>query len=56
MLFQGEIFFWKEKKLESDFSIGDPPAKTAKQKEQVALENSLRLHTRRGPGAAAEAV
>jgi hypothetical protein len=32
------------------------PAKPAKQKKQVALEKSLRLHTRRGPATAAEAV
>ena len=33
-----------------------PPAKTAKQKKQVALIKSLRLHTHRGPAAAAEWV
>ena len=38
------------------FLIEDPPAKPAKQKKQVALEKSLRLHTRGGPAAAAEAV
>ena len=35
----------------------DPPAKPAKQKKKmVAIENSLRLHTRQSPAAAVEAV
>ena len=34
----------------------DPPAKPAKQKKQVAIENSLRLHTRWSPAGAWEAV
>ena len=38
------------------FSIGDLPAKPAKQKKQVAIEKSLKLHTRGGPAAAEEAV
>ena len=38
------------------FSIGDPPAKPAKQKKQVGLEKSLRFYTRGGPVAAAEGV
>ena len=46
----------KTKKIESYFQLGPPPAKPAKQKKQVALENSLRLHTRASPAAAAEAV
>ena len=46
----------KTKKIESYFQLGTPPAKPAKQKKQVALENSLRLHTRGSPAAAAEAV
>ena len=36
-------------------SIMDHPAKPAKQ-NRVAIENSLRLHTRRSPAASAEAV
>ena len=39
------IFFLKTKKSEPDFTLG-PPTKSAKQKK-VALENSLRLHTRK---------
>ena len=38
------------------FSIVDFPVKPAKQKEQVALKKSLRLHTRGAPAAAAERV
>ena len=37
------------------FNLG-PPAKPAKQKEQIALEKSLRLHTCGSPAAAAESV
>ena len=55
MMFQKKDFL-KKKKMEWDFLIGDPPAKPAKQKKQVALEKSLRLHTRGGPAAAAEVV
>ena len=44
------------KKIRIRFSIEDPPAKPAKQQKKVALENSLRLHARGGPAAAAEAV
>ena len=43
----------ENKKIKVKFSIGDPPAKPAKQKKQVALENSLRLHTQGGPAAEA---
>ena len=45
-----------QKKKRVRFLIGDPPAKPAQQKKQVALEKSLRLHTRRGPAVAAEGV
>ena len=38
------------------FLIVDFPAKPAKQKKQVALKKSLRLHTRGTPAAAAERV
>ena len=38
------------------YSIVDFPAKPAKQKKQVALKKSLRLHIRGGPAAAAEWV
>ena len=34
-----------KKKFEVRFSIRDPPAKPGEQKKQVALGNSLRLHT-----------
>ena len=49
----------KKKKFEKKkngfrFSIRDPSAKPTKQKKQVALEKSLRLHTRGGPAASAE--
>ena len=46
----------KQKKIRVTFSFGDFPAKPAEQKKQVALKKSLRLHTRRGPAAAAERV
>ena len=46
----------KTKKNGVRFSIGNTPAKPAKQKNQVALEKSLKLLTRGGPVAAAEAV
>ena len=55
MMFQKKIFF-KNKKIRVRFSIWDFPAKPAKQKKQVALEKSLKLHTRGGPAAAAEPV
>ena len=48
--------FQKQNKKRVRFSIVDFPAKPAKQKKQVALKKSLRLHTRRGPAAAAEWV
>ena len=34
----------------------DPPAKPAKQKKQVAIEDSWRLHTRGSPGASTKAM
>ena len=55
MMFQKKIFF-ENKKIWVRFSIVDFPAKPAKQKKQVALEKSLRLHTCGGPAAAAEWV
>ena len=48
--------FSKIKKIRVRFSIVDFPAKHAKQKKQVALKKSLRLHTRGTPTAAAERV
>ena len=55
MMFQKKRFF-KNKKIRVRFSIVDFPAKPAKQKKQVALKKSLRLHTRGTPAAAAEWV
>jgi len=55
MMFQKKRFF-KNKKIRVRFSIVDFPAKPAKQKKQVALKKSLRLHTRGTPAAAAERV
>ena len=57
-MFQKKRFF-ENKKIRVRFLIGDfpaKPAKPAKQKKQVALDKSLRLHTRGGPVAAAELV
>ena len=53
MMFQKKRFF-ENKKIRVRFSIKDFPAKPAKQKKQVALKKSLRLHTPGGPAAAAE--
>ena len=50
MMFQKKRFF-ENKKIRVRFSIVDFPAKPAKQKKQVALKKSLRLHTRRAPAA-----
>ena len=47
---------WKQKKSELDFQLGTPPPSPQSKKKQVAIEKSLRLHTRRGPAAAAEGV
>ena len=55
MMFKKKRFFGN-KKIGVIFLIGDPPAKPAKQKKQVALEKSLRLHTRGSLAATAEAV
>ena len=49
-----DFFFFFNKKIGFRFSIGDPPTKPAEQKNQVAFEIFLRLHTR--GGLAAEAV
>ena len=54
MMFQ--IFFFLTKKNRVRFSIVDFTAKPAKQKKQVALKKSLRLHTPRAPAAATERV
>ena len=54
-MFQKKRFF-ENKKIRVRVSIGDFPAKHAKQKKQVALKKSLRLHTGGGPAAAAERV
>ena len=51
-----KFFFFKNKKIRVRFLIVDFPAKPAKQKKQVALKKSLRIHTRGGPAAAAEWV
>ena len=48
--------FFENKKIRVRISIVDFPAKPAKQKKQLALKKSLRLHTRGGPPAAAEWV
>ena len=56
MMFQKRKEKIKTKKIRVRFSIGDFPAKPAEQKKQVALEKSLRLHTRGGQTAAAEQV
>ena len=45
----------KTKILQSNFQLGTP-RQARRAKKQVALENSLRLHTRRGLAAPAEAV
>ena len=55
MMFQKKRYF-ENKKIRVRFSIVDFPANPAKQKKQVALKKSLRLHTRGGPAAAAECV
>ena len=47
------MFQKTKQKIRVRFSIMDPPAKPAKQKNQVAIENSLRLHTRGSPAASA---
>ena len=52
-MFQKKRFF-ENKKIRVRFSIVDFPAKPAKQKKQVALKKSLRLHSRGAPAAAAE--
>ena len=54
MMFQKKKI--QKKKIRVRFSTGDFPANPAKQKKQVALEKSLRLHTRGNPAAVAEAV
>ena len=50
------MMFQKTKKIRVRFSIVDFPAKPAKQKKQVGLKKSLRLHTRGAPAGAAERV
>ena len=50
MMFQKKRIF-KNKKIRVGFSIVDFPAKPSKQKKQVALKKSLRLHTRGTPAA-----
>ena len=46
----------KAKKSERDFQLGTPPPSPPSKKKQLALDKSLRLHTRGGPAAAAKAV
>ena len=48
--------FGKQKNQNQIFNWGLPRQASQAKKKQVALENSLRLHTRGGPAAAAEAV
>ena len=55
MMFQKKRCF-ENKKIRVRFSNVDFPAKPAKQKKQVALKKSLRVHTRGAPAAAAERV
>ena len=55
-MFQKKRFFKNKQKNSVRFLIVDFPAKPAKQKKQVALQKSLRLHTRGAPAAAAERV
>ena len=50
------LSFFKNRKIRVKFSNGDFPAKPAKQKKQVALKKSLRLHTCWGLAAGAERV
>ena len=54
-MFQKKRFF-ENKKIRVRFSIVDFTAKPAKQKKQVALKKSLRLHTGGSPAAASERV
>ena len=54
MMFEKKEF--RKQKIRVKFSIVDFSAKPAKQKKQVALEKSLRLHTRGARVAAAERV
>ena len=56
MMFQKKRFFENKKKSQSDFELWTPPAKPAKQKKFVAIENLFRLHTRGSPVASAEVV
>ena len=55
MMFQKKKCF-ENKKNQSEISIVDFPAKPAKQKKQVALKKSLRLHTLGALAVAAERV
>ena len=55
MIFQKKRFF-KKQKIRVRFSIVDFAAKPAKQKKQVDLKKSLRLHTHGALAAAAERV
>ena len=55
MLFQIFFFFWKQKNQTEIFNWG-LSCQARQAKKQVALEKSLRLHTRGGPAAAAEWV
>ena len=48
--------FFENKNIGVRFFIMIPPAMPAKQKKQVAIKNSLRLHTRGRPAACKEAV
>ena len=56
MMFQKTKFLQKQKNQREIFNWGLPCQAHQAKKKQVALEKSLRLHTRTGPGAAAERV
>ena len=50
------IFFFENQAIGLKFLIVDRNAQDAPQKNPVAIENSLRLHTRGSPVAATEVV
>ena len=50
-----KIFFFKQKSRSEVFNWG-PPRQARQTKKKVAIEKSLRLHTRGGPAAATEGV
>ena len=48
--------YFENQKIRVRFSKMEPTSKPAKHKKQLAIENSLRLHTCKSPAAATEAV